>query len=122
MILENGTAIGMRRPRPHTVDALNFLRSQLLQDPFFDEEHKPEELGMRMRTRPARPLFMDVVVLMARLMRVLMQRAPLSEDELAERIKVRNDCLDQAFFDRTREQPRRPFVYDSEDDDEGCCV
>ncbi|KAK3709715.1 hypothetical protein LTR37_010742 [Vermiconidia calcicola] len=117
MVLENGTALAQRRPGRHTVAALNELRTPLLQDPFFDEDYKTEELAHR--TRPSKIMFMDLVVLLAKLMRVLMRRNPLTEDDLAERIVVRNECLDQPFFDRLRVNNARPFV-DEEFEDEGC--
>lgn len=119
MVLENGASLAMRRARPHCVAALNALRAQLLQDPFFDDLHQPEELGLRLRT--SRILFMDLVVLLAKLLRVLMRIPPLTEDEMAERVKVRNDCLNQPFFNRTLAYSARPFV-DDDFDDEGCFV
>ena len=65
---------------------------------------------------------MDLVVLLARLMRVLMRRpTALGEAELAERIEVRNACLDQPFFQRWVESSTRPFS-DEGDEDEGCKV
>ena len=118
MVLENGTALAMHRTRPHSIAALNELRAQLLQDPFFDMDYQPDELAPR--TRPGRILFMNIVVMMAKLLRVLMRQAPLTEEELAERISVRNECLDQPFFDRSRASSARPFVDDDDFEDEGC--
>ena len=120
MCLENGIALGERRTRPHSVFALNALRSQLLQDAFFDPTHRPEELEFRLRMNGA--LFMDVIVLMARFLRVLARQAPLTEDEMAERIKVRTECLSQPFFDRRLVNSTRPFADEEFDDDEGCFV
>ena len=120
MVLQNGLATAMHIPRPHSVAALNRVRSQLLQDPFFDEDYRPDELAYR--TRPGSISFMSIVVMMARLMRVLNRHTPLTEDELAERINVRNDCLNQPFFDRARVDSARPFVDDEDFEDEGCVI
>lgn len=120
MVLQNGSAVAMRRQRPHGVTAVNAVRSQLLQDPFFDEDYRPDELAQR--TRPSRVMFLDLVVLMAKLMRVLMRPLPLTEEQLAERITVRNECLNQPFFDRARINNERPFVDDDDFDDEACSV
>ena len=120
MVLENGIALAMRRTRPHSIAALNGIRTQLLQDSFFDEAYRTDELAPR--TRPSRILFMDLVVLMAKLQRVLMRQAPLTEDEMAERINVRNECLIQPFFDRRRANSARPFVDDDDFEDEGVFV
>lgn len=120
MVLENGVALALRQPRPHSIPSLNTLRSQLLQDPFFDELHLPEELTGSLRSRGI--LFMDVVVLMARLLRVLMRRPPLTEEERAERISVRNECMNQPFFNRQLIHSNRPFVDEDGDQDEGCYV
>ena len=120
MLMQNGTAIAMRQSRPYSVFALNTLRSQLLQDSLFDELHRPEELSGRIRSRSI--LFMDVVVLMARLLRVLTRRAPLTEEEQNERVIVRNECMDQPFFDRRLMNSNRPFVDEDFDEDEGCFV
>lgn len=65
---------------------------------------------------------MDLVVLLAKLMRVLMRNDDsLSEGELAERIAVRNACLDQPFFQRWTGSSARPFS-DEVVEDEGCEV
>lgn len=118
MVLENGVAIAMRQERPHSVFALNRLRTQLLQDSFFDENHCPEELNDRLRTSGI--LFMDVVVLMARLLRVLMRQAPLTDEQRDERITIRNDCMNQPFFDRNLINTNRPFAHQEIGEDEGC--
>lgn len=76
---------------------------------------------------------MDLQVLLARLVRVLMRverqarqarqggvRVPETEEEMVERIVVRNACLDEPFFQRAwGGQP--PFGDDPSDDadDEG---
>ena len=122
MVLDNGTALATRRPRPHSVGSLNILRSQLLEDPFFDNLHRPEELRPRLRT--SRILFMNIVVLMARLLRVLMRQGPLTDTERAERIDVRNECMNQPFFHRRLINSARPFVDEDFEDfeDEGCVV
>ena len=95
------------------------LRSQLLEDPFFDDLHRPEEL--RPRLRSSRILFMDIVVLLARLLRVLMRQGPLTDIERDERINVRNGCMNQPFFQRRLINSARPFV-DEDFEDEGCVV
>ena len=120
MCLENGIALGERRPRPHSVSALNTLRYQLLRDPFFDLTHRPEEFEFRLRMNGI--LFMDVILLMARLLRVLARQAPLTENEMAERIQVRTECLSQPFFDRRLVNSTRPFADEDSDGDEGCFV
>ena len=76
-------------------------RAALLQDPFFDPQHKPYELVER--TERDEMHFSDMVVLLGRLMKVLMREETgeaLTSEELVERIRVRNECLDQPFFDR----------------------
>ncbi|KAK5677085.1 hypothetical protein LTS10_010274 [Elasticomyces elasticus] len=85
MVIRNGIAGSMNRPRPCTIEQCNNLRTQLLQDNFFDREHQPEELEPRMR--PGKVLFSDLVVLMAQVMRVLMRPGPLTTEEEAERIR-----------------------------------
>lgn len=60
---------------------------------------------------------MDVVVLMARLVRVFMRHDPLTLDEVRERVEIRNECLDQPFFDRGRVNEPRPFVDDNAEDE-----
>lgn len=68
-------------------------------------------------------MFTEVVVLLARLVRVLIRggtAVALDENELRERIEVRNACLDQTFFQRGA--VGRPFG-DGEGEvfvDEGC--
>lgn len=124
MIIENAISHYRRQPQPrrHSLGSLNALRAHLLQDPFFDPQYRTEELAVR--ARPATIIFSDMVVLMAKLMRVLMRERstdPLNEEELAERIDVRNACLDQPFFDRARINSDRPFG-PSPVDDEACCV
>ena len=121
MLMQNGIAMAMRQPRPYSVIALNTLRSQLLQDPFFDELHHPEELSGRLRSSSI--LFMDVVVLMGRLLRVLIRQAPLTDEEENERSDIRNECMDQPFFDRRLINSNRPFSdEDFDDEDEACFV
>ena len=115
MCLQNGVALALRQPRPFAIVLVNVLRSRLLRDPFFDEEHRPEELTVR--TRPSRILFMDITVLLARLMRVLMRQNPLDEEATRERIAVRNECLDQPFFQRERVNSLRPFTDDDFEDE-----
>ena len=95
------------------------IRTQLLDDPFFDRSHQPEELHFR--TRPSRILLMDFVLLLAMLFRVLIRQGPLTDKEKAERIAVRNEALDQPFFDRERTASRNPFA-DGAFEDEGCFV
>ena len=120
MCLDNGIALGERRPRPHSVSALNTVRSQLLQDPFFDPTHQPEELEFRLRMNGI--LFFEVIVLMSRLLRVLARQAPLTAEETTERIKIRTECLSQPFFDRRLVNSTRPFADEEFDGDEGCFV
>ena len=123
MILQNGTALALQRPRLHSVAALNALRTELLlHTPFFDPLHQPAELGPRTRRPPVS--FMDIAVLMARLMRVLMkqQQGALTEAERRERVEVRNECLDQPFFDRALVGSARPFGDEEGFMDEGCVV
>ena len=50
-----------------------------------------------------------------------MRQDPLDEEALAERINVRNECLDQPFFHRARVNSDRPFA-DEESEDEGVSV
>jgi hypothetical protein len=121
MLMQNGIAMAMSQTRPHSVFALNTLRSQLLQDPFFDELHNPEELSGRLRSSSI--LFVDVVVLMARLLRVLIRQAPMKDEEENERVNVRNECMEQPFFDRRLINSNRPFSdEDFDDEDEACFV
>lgn len=119
MVLENSIAAAGRRQRPHSVQALNALRAQLLQDDFFDPNHDPVELRLRRSANTI--LFVDLAVLLARIMRVLMRRGPLHEDEIHERIAVRNEALDQPFFDRSTAGSVHPFTR-QEPEDEGCSV
>jgi hypothetical protein len=118
--LSNGIALAEQRPRPHSVSAVNTLRSQLLQDPFFDPMYRPEELQFQRRANGI--LFFDVLILMAMLLRVLARHEPLTEDEMAERIHVRTECLSQPFFDRRLVNSARPFADEEFDGDEGCFV
>lgn len=118
MVLDNAIAAANSHQRPHAMPHLNILRKLLLKDAFFDPSHKPEELRLRMR--PSRILFMDLVVLLSRVLRVLMRREPLTEEAKRERIAVRNEALDQPFFDRML-LTNTPFARD-EEEDEGCSV
>lgn len=121
MILQNGTAIATQQPRPNSLAPLNALRAELLLHcPFFDPEHKPGELSPR--TRRSQISFAEVVVLMARLIRVLMKQGGLSEAETRERVEVRNACLDQPFFDRELVGSARPFAREDGFVDEGCVM
>lgn len=114
MILENGIAIATHQLRPHDTLALNALRRDLLLHcEFFNAAHQPEELGPR--TRRSQVSFADIVVLTARLMRVLMKNGALTEAEERERVAVRNECFDQPFFDRGLVGSARPFVDDGEE-------
>lgn len=109
--------------RPHSLAALNAVRTQLLQDPCFDPCHRTDELSRRAKTSD-NIKFTDMLVLFSRLMRVLMRDQSahrLGEEELIERINVRNACFNETFFDRGRINPARPFNHD-EDVDEGCFV
>lgn len=118
MVLRNGIAAAINRPKPCSVASLNILRTQLLQEePFFDPNHKLEELTPR--TRPSRILFVDIVVLLTRLMRVLMRQGVLSDEQKAERVAVRNAVLDQPFFDRERPASQNPFA-EEPFEDEAC--
>lgn len=69
---------------------------------------------------------MDLVVLVARLMRVLMRREPLTtEEERREMVEVRNACLDERFFDRSQDGGwgrEGPFAGhgEGEGEDEAC--
>lgn len=126
LILQNGLALATHQPRPHTVHTLNALRADLiLHSPFFDPTHQPSEL--RPRTRRSQISFTDLVVLMARLMRVLV-RAPgpggSTEAEERERVEVRRECFDLPFFDRGMEGSERPFGEGMGEGevDEGCVV
>jgi hypothetical protein len=131
MILQNAFAHALRQPKPHSVPNLNALRTALLRDEFFNGDHQTTEL--RPRNRGGRILFTDLVVLLARLLKVLILRGPNGEgrtsypaEELRERIEVRNLCLDQPFFDRERRDGGGPFGGDSDEEgevgDEGCVV
>ena len=100
MVVRNGIARAISKPVPCSVSSLNHLRTQLLQDAFFDRDLEPEELTAPVR--PSRILLGDVVVLLATLMRVLMRQGPPTDDEHVERTAVRNEVLNQPFFDRER--------------------
>lgn len=119
IVLENSIAAASGRQRPHSVQALNALRTQLLQDDFFDPNHDPAEL--RFRRSASTILFKDLAVLLARLMRVLMRSGPLHDEGVHERIAVRNEALDQPFFDRNTAGDAHPFTR-QEPEDEGCSV
>ncbi|KAK5132747.1 hypothetical protein LTR08_008713 [Meristemomyces frigidus] len=118
MVLRNGIARAIHKPTPCSVVSLNDLRTQLLQDPFFDPHHAADELAAPVL--PSRILLADLVVLLATLMRVLMRPGgPLTEGEQAERSAVRNEVLNQPFFDRGRPASRNPFA-EIPFEDEGC--
>lgn len=147
MMLENGTALGQKRPRPYVLAQLNTLRTQLLlNSPFFDPAYRPEEL--QPRTLRAKIPYVEMVVLMARLIRVMvkggrregnlgkgilaegegegmaareLKMAEDNEDE-RERVTVRNLCLGQAFFQKGEAGSARPFSSREEFNDEGCDV
>lgn len=124
MTTENFIASCRHQPtRPYSLTTLNAVRTQLLQDPFFDPCHRVDEIARR--SKPSENIkFTDMLVLFSRLMRVLMRDQSanrLSEEELIERIDVRNACLDETFFDRGRVNPSRPFNHD-QNIDEGCFV
>ena len=119
LVLENGIAHATRQTKPHSIETLNMLRNQLLRDPFFDPDHRTAELAYR--THPESVSFMDMVVLLARLTRVLLRREPLGEEQLSERIAVRNECLDLPFFNRQRANPERLFG-EGDIEHEGCFV
>lgn len=119
MVLENSIAATSRRQRPHSVQALNALRAQLLEDDFFDPSHDSAEL--RFRRSASTILFTDLTVLLARIMRVLMRRGPLHEEEVHERVTVRNEALDQPFLDRNTAGDGHPFTR-QEPEDEGCSL
>lgn len=121
LVLQNGIALVQHQPRPHSVAALNALRAALLQHtPFFDPAHDAAELGPR--TRRSAISFADLVVLLARLMRVLMKQGGLTEGEARERAEVRRECLDLPFFDREGLGSARPFGDEDGFRDEGCVV
>lgn len=125
MILQNATALVTHQPRSHNIAQLNILRSELvLYSPFFDPTHKPEEL--RLRTRRAQISFTDIVVLMARLMKVLISRGMEEEgdEQRRERMEVRNECLDLPFFQRSEVESARPFGDGDQEgfEDEGCVI
>lgn len=126
LLLTNGLSTATHLPRPYTLAHLTTLRTQLLRAPFFDPLHRPSEL--RPRIRPQRILFMDLVVLVARLLRVMMRREPLgTAAEREERVEVRNGCFDEPFFDRSVEGgwgPEGPFGGAGEGvgEDEGCFI
>lgn len=121
MVLQNGMALAAHETRPNTLLALTTLRRDLLLHcPFFDPEHKPDEL--RPRIRPSQISFTGLVVLMARLLRVMMKQGALTEEEVAERVEVRNECLDQRFFNRALVVSARPFVGDDGFVDEACVL
>jgi len=119
MLAHNGLASLMGRPRIHSAQNLGKQRTALLLDPFFDPRHRPEEIQYRGRAGPI--LWMDAIVLLARLMRVLMRRDPLTVAEVAERIDVRNEVLSQPFFDRRRRHSLN-FWSDENLEDEGVVV
>lgn len=100
---------------PHLGPQLLALRTQLLQDSFFDLAHHPEELSSCTRAAPLP--YWDLIVLFVRLMKVLMRSSPLSEEDRVERIAVRTQCLSQPFFNRTMQNMTRPFSGDAVDDE-----
>lgn len=122
MTLCNTIARATSLPRPFNVSLLIHRREQLLRhEPFFDRTHLPEELLPRVR--PSRIPYTDMVVLLAKLIRVLTRQmaGPLTEAERAERVAVRNEAMVQPFFDRERPAGRNPFLDDLVED-EGCFV
>lgn len=121
LVLQNGVAMAQHQPRPRSVAALNALRTELLlHSPFFDPEHHAAELEPR--TRRSAISFTDLVVLLARLMRVLMKQGELTAGEGRERLEVRRECLDLPFFDRGLVGSETPFADDEGFTDEACVV
>lgn len=103
------------------------LRKNLLEDAFFDPDQQAEELAVP--TRPSAIEFSDLLVLLARLYRVLVRDIErkrlgleLNENERLEKMHVRNECLNQPFFDRERvvDLSTRLFSDGAEIEDEGC--
>ncbi|TKA65256.1 hypothetical protein B0A55_11386 [Friedmanniomyces simplex] len=135
LLLRNALATSLALPRPCTINHCNHLRAHLLADPFFDPTHLPHEIPSPL-IRPSKILFSDLVVLMARVLRVLMRQqqqqgnvyvlgAALTEEEeeeeRAERGRVRWEALCQPFFERGREGGGNPFS-DGGVVDEGCVL
>ncbi|EMC97829.1 hypothetical protein BAUCODRAFT_31838 [Baudoinia panamericana UAMH 10762] len=122
LLLRNSIAAALNQRRPCTLQTCINLRHALLQDPFFDRNHRPEELETRLR--PPNIQLMDCVLLMARLMRVFMWEGfgALTAEQQCERLAVRNEALNQPFFDKERVVSVRgnPFVDDPAAEDEGC--
>ncbi|KAK5118818.1 hypothetical protein LTR62_000027 [Meristemomyces frigidus] len=110
MILRNGISNACHSPRrPSTSDQLNKFRSILLQHPFFDRTEHPEDLTPHVPTEaeasaPPPLCFADLVVLMARTLRILMWQAPLTQWQLVELSVVRREALREGFFDRGRRE------------------
>ena len=103
MVLRNGIANAVHTPtRPCTSTDLNKFRTVLLRDPFFDPRIQAEELSSHLQPNENSMLFADLVVLMARIIRVLMFHAPLTETQMRERVAVRKDALSEPFFDREK--------------------
>ncbi|KXL51353.1 hypothetical protein M433DRAFT_394641 [Acidomyces richmondensis BFW] len=118
MIARNGIARALNNPRPYSTDLLNEVRTKLLADPFFDPDHRPEEL--RPRVRMSRINFDDALVLFAKLLKVLMARVdPPTEEQQRERALVRNEVLSHPFFDRKKAASSNPFS-EAPFEDEGC--
>ena len=117
MVVRNGIARAINKPVPCSVTSLIHLRTQLLQDAFFDRLTNPDELTAIVR--PSRILLGDLIVLLATLMQVLMRPGPLTEEEQARRIAMRNEVLNQPFFDRDRSASENPFA-EEPFDDEAC--
>ncbi|KAK3109972.1 hypothetical protein LTR53_016215 [Teratosphaeriaceae sp. CCFEE 6253] len=139
LLLRNGIAGALRLPRPCTLATCHALRARLLRDPFFDPAHRAHELAPPPgpRLRRSKILFADLVVLMARVLRVLMLPQPppqpqqhdedvagvegLTEAQGRERVAVRQEALGQPFFDRGVRGPGNPFAEPGVED-EGCWV
>lgn len=120
MVVQNGIAVALRQERQFSVHRLNELRARLLQDAFFDPQHRPEELRP-FRTNPRGILWKDLVVLLSRMMRVAMRREPLSKESQEERVVVRNEALDHPFFDRSKPPSLHPFAVEEPEDEGVCC-
>ena len=115
MVLVNGTARQTGRHTPFTVQQLNAVRAQLLQDPFFDRNHQPEEL--KPRISPSVIQYDDLVLLLAKLNWALKRQGPLAAIENVARVTVRNEVLNQPFFDRGQPASLRPFRSNTFDDE-----
>lgn len=118
MVLVNGTSRQSGYRGPFSARQVNALRTQLLPDPFFDRGHRPEELAPQIRPNPVH--YHEIVLLLARLQRVLSRPGPLTREETAERVAARNEALNQPFFDRAQPQTDSPFTgISAEHEDEG---